>query len=275
MMTPSEMDPIWGATGCRKRETTDVTKTALTSQRFSDITISVNRWLSVEGRRCLILASTESTCDSRTPSWERSSKRCTVTMSSPAAGLRFRSGSETSWWPMRASSSKSRSRARHYVTSPAVPRTGNDGVSQGPSVGPPEGGANEPKPRNRADAAQISSASTKAVIFSQALLKADTSGPAFVAATPGSAHAAALLRGSSTLRSVSLREPELRSADPLSNASSPCLEFHPFFPSPPRPLPQRARIRQTVTHVPGLFRYRCRRPHHAEEGNFLFGLPDR
>lgn len=65
MMTPSEMDPIWGATGCRKRETTDVTKTALTSQRFSDITISVNRWLSVEGRRCLILASTESTCDSQ------------------------------------------------------------------------------------------------------------------------------------------------------------------------------------------------------------------
>jgi hypothetical protein len=235
MMTPSEVDPIWGATGCRKRETTDVMGTALAFQRFSDIVISVNRWLSVEGRRCLILASTESSCDSRTPSWERSSKRCTVTIWSRAADLRFRSGSETSWWPMRARSSKSRSRARHYVTSPAAPRTGNDGVSRGPSVGPREGDANEPKPRNRADAAQISSASTKGVIFRLALLRLTFRRLPSVAS--GRQHQD---EGNVFNRAGSLAEP----CSGLENG------VHP-----------RESGWQTVTHVPGLFRYRCRRPH--------------
>jgi len=155
----------------RKRGFADVVGTDLVLLRFPDIVISVNPWLSVEDRRRLILARTESTCDSRTPSWERSNKRCSVTIWSRAAGLRFPSGSETSLWPMRASSSESRSHAPLYVTSLAVPRTGNDGVSHGPSGGPREGDANEPKSRSGTDVTQISSPSTKARTFSPSLLR--------------------------------------------------------------------------------------------------------
>jgi len=138
--------------------------------RISDIMISINRWLRVADRRRLILARTESTCDSRTRSWERSSKRCAVTTWSRAAGLRFQSGFETSWWLMRARSSESMSRVRLFVTSPAVPRTGNDGGSQGRSVELREGDAN-PKSRNRVDVTEVSSRSTTAQIFSPPLLR--------------------------------------------------------------------------------------------------------
>ena len=139
------------------------------SLRFADIMISVNRWLSVGDRRRLILVRTESTCDSLTRSWERSSKRCAVTTWSRAAGHRFQSGFETWWWLMRARSSESRSRVRLFVTSPAGPRTGNDGDLQRRSVELRDGDTN-PKSRNH-DATQVSSSPTKVQTFSPHLLK--------------------------------------------------------------------------------------------------------
>ena len=139
------------------------------SSRFSDIMISINRWLSVGDRKRLILVRTESTCDSRTRSWERSSKRCAVTTWSRIAGLRFQSGFETSWSLTPARSSESRSRVRLFVTSPAGPPTGNDGGLQRRSVGLRDGDAN-PKSRNH-DATRISSSPTKVQTFSPHLLK--------------------------------------------------------------------------------------------------------
>jgi len=136
---------------------------------FSDIMISVNRWLSAGDPRQPILVRTESTCDSRTRSWERSSKRCAVTTWSRAAGHRFQSGFETWWWLMRARSSESRSRVRLFVTSPAGPRTGNDGDLQRRSVELRDGDTN-PKSRNH-DATQVSSSPTKVQTFSPHLLK--------------------------------------------------------------------------------------------------------
>jgi hypothetical protein len=135
----------------RKREPADVVETELEVERFSDIVISKNRWRHADDRRHRILVSTESTFGFPIPSGARSSKRCVATTRSEAAGRRFRSGSETSWWPTRASSSKSRSPARLYVTSAEAPRTGNDCASRRPSVGQLEGDANEPKNRNRVD----------------------------------------------------------------------------------------------------------------------------
>ena len=128
------------------------------SLRFSDIIISANRWLSAGDRRRPILARTESTCDSRTRSWERSSKRCAVTTWSRAAALRFQSGFETSRWLMPVRSSESRSRVRRFVTSPAEPRTGNDGGLRRRSVELRDGDAN-PKPRSHATP-QVSSIRT-------------------------------------------------------------------------------------------------------------------
>jgi hypothetical protein len=189
-----------------------VKKTALSPPRFSDIMISENRWQSVEDQRCLILDSTESSCDSLTRSWVRSSKRCSATIPSRAAGLRFRSGSETSWSLMRAKSSKSRSRDQQYATSPAVPRTGNDGDSRGPSVGPREGDANEPRSRRRLRKHE-SPRRTNEAIFSLALL---------------------WLTFRSLPSVVSGRQVQGNVLD--------------------------QKVRQTVTYVPGLNCYRCRRP---------------
>ena len=118
--------------------------------RFNDIVISENRWRSVEGPRHPILVSKGSTSDSRTPNGERSSKRCSVTIWSRAAGLRFPSGSETLSLPMRARSLRSRSHARLYVPSAEAPRTGNGGDWQRPYDGQLRGDANEPKTRNHA-----------------------------------------------------------------------------------------------------------------------------
>jgi len=118
--------------------------------RFNDIVISENRWRSVEGPRHPILVSKGSTSDSRTPNGERSSKRCSVTIWSRAADLRFPSGSETLSLPMRARSLRSRSHARLYVPSAEAPRTGNGGDWQRPYAGQLRGDANEPKTRNRA-----------------------------------------------------------------------------------------------------------------------------
>ena len=120
-------------------------RTSLEAVRFSDIVISENRWRSAEGPRHSILASTASTCDSRTPNGEPSSKRYAVTTWLRAADHHFPSGSETSSLPTRASSLKSRSPVRLYVTSVAVPRIGNGGDSHRPSVGQLEGDANEPR----------------------------------------------------------------------------------------------------------------------------------
>jgi len=141
----------------------------MVSLRFSDIMISVNRWLSAVDPRRPILVRTESTCDSRTRSWERSSKRCAVTTWSRVAGLRFQSGFETSWSLMPARSSESRSRVRLFVTSPAGPRTGNDGGLQRRSVELRDGDAN-PRSRNH-DATRVSSSHTKVQTFSPHLLR--------------------------------------------------------------------------------------------------------
>ena len=139
------------------------------SLRFSDIMISVNRWLSAGDRRRPILARTEFTCDSRTRSWERSSKRCAVTTWSRAAALRFQSGFETSRWLMPVRSSESRSRVRRFVTSPAERRTGNDGGLRRRSVELRDGDA-DPKSRSH-DATHASSWPTKVQTFSPHLLK--------------------------------------------------------------------------------------------------------
>ena len=141
----------------------------MVSLRFSDIMISVNRWLSAVDPRRPILVRTESTCDSRTRSWERSSKRCAVTTWSRVAGLRFQSGFETSWSLMPARSSESRSRVRLFVTSPAGPRTGNDGGLQRRSVELRDGDTN-PRSRNH-DATRVSSSHTKVQTFSPHLLR--------------------------------------------------------------------------------------------------------
>jgi hypothetical protein len=141
----------------------------MVSLRFSDIMISVNRWLSAVDPRRPILVRTESTCDSRTRSWERSSKRGAVTTWSRVAGLRFQSGFETSWSLMPARSSESRSRVRLFVTSPAGPRTGNDGGLQRRSVELRDGEAN-PRSRNH-DATRVSSSHTKVQTFSPHLLR--------------------------------------------------------------------------------------------------------
>ena len=129
----------------RKRAVAGVVETSLEVEPFSDIVISENRCRRVDDRRRRILVITESTFDSRTPNGVRSSKRSVATTWSRAAGLRFPSGSETSWWPTRARSSRSRSPARLCVTSAEALRTGNAGDSHRPSVGQLEGDANEPK----------------------------------------------------------------------------------------------------------------------------------
>lgn len=74
--------------------------------------------------------------------------------------------------------------------------------------------------------------------LSENLLEVSTS----TSIAPSPAGAAALVSTFPTLRSVSLREPELRSGYALTKASPD---------------------QESVTHVPGLFCYRCRRPDRA------------
>jgi len=128
----------------RKRAVAGVVETSLEVEPFSDIVISENRWRSADDPRHRTLVSTESSFGSPTPSGAPSSKRCVVTTWSRAAGLRSLSGSETSWSPMPAKSSRSRLPARLYVTSAEVQRIGNDGASHRPSVAQQESDANEP-----------------------------------------------------------------------------------------------------------------------------------
>jgi hypothetical protein len=115
--------------------------TNLKAKRFPDIVLSENRWQSEDDRGHRIHVSTESSFGPPTPSGVPSSRRSVVTTPSQPAGPRSPSGSETSWSPMQASSSTSRSPAPLYVTSAEAPRIGNDADLRRPSVGQQESDA--------------------------------------------------------------------------------------------------------------------------------------